>query len=311
VGSGLLGGNLIEGLRGLGLSPSRITVVEKDATLRQQAIDAGMKALSPEELTSRKARSPRALVYVATNGTSVDESNAVAFGDETLLLGVTSAGKGVDLRGLRETHPEARASFTRVGGSARGVHYRTWNDWTFDLGERHARVTVVADALPLNLLEESWPERFAVTSSAVALATYAAGQLTGPGLVSLPSTLEDALLTETHTLGLDRPRPLDPSLFDDDRRALQRDFDTFAEPTQGTDALPMAVKRDLTAQELNGAVLGQLWITARQSTPPESVPPTGSETASAGSEATVPRPSVPAHLETEAERGPPTSGWRW
>jgi hypothetical protein len=235
VGAGLLGQVVLDGLRTLGLSPERITVVEKDDSLRRKARRADMKALSPEQLVSRKRRSARALVYVASDGASVDEANAAAFGDEALIIGVTSAGKGVDMKGLRERHLAAEPASIRFGGRTPRTVYQTWRDWRFKLGEgeRRSEVIVIADALPLNLLDDNWPDRFAVTSSAVALATYAAGQLTGPGLHPLPREAEDEILEQAHSLGLTQPRPLDPPLTDVigfTRGELQRDQESFAEP---------------------------------------------------------------------------------
>jgi hypothetical protein len=249
VGAGLLGGGTVDALLGMKLSPERITVVEQDAALRAEAEARDMRALSPEELVSRDDRSARALVYVATDGIGVDEANASAFGDEALILGITSGGKGVDMKGLRDRHPEAERVHTRFGGSSPGELFHARNDWQFELGEgeRCSKVTVVADALPLNLLDESWPDRFAVTSSAVALATYTAAKLTGPrppdeassnsepAVVGWPldKDLEDQVLKEIERLGLEKPRPLDPSsLFrgDDDPVELRRDFELFAEP---------------------------------------------------------------------------------
>lgn len=213
VGFGLLGEQLARALRRAGMDPQNIRIEERDPVVRARAERLGFCVQPPG------ARPKKAVVYVATAGLAVDQHNIRSYADESVVIALTSAGKGVALSGPNQTgrsHPTA-------GG--------TLYDRRFDLLEREGqpgcRTHVISDGHPPNLADPMWHDRYAMTCVAVTAAMAQAGQLVGPGVEPLRVDVDLALVRMARRQGLWQLRPLEARA-DEDAATLQGDLAAFA-----------------------------------------------------------------------------------
>lgn len=219
-GFGLLGESVVRALRRLGMPASQITVVEPREDRRLRAAKRGCTVLAQDE----RRDVPKSVVFVATAGLCMDAHNVVEFAKETMVIPLTSGGKGVDVESIFGAHEgNLRTTDSRSGG-----HRRLDNDSqmftdvaaTLPDGSGSLRTAHLINCArqaanlpyrlyPLNLVEAPWADRFSVTASAVALAVSAAKQMQAPGTVGLPRTLETQTIRLFHKHGLHELQALD------------------------------------------------------------------------------------------------------
>jgi hypothetical protein len=186
IGFGLLGRSTAESLAKLslpdGASPAeiraarkRITILETNPKRAEEARALGFSVHSEET-----APPARGVVIVASSTTSIDANSAKRLPWDSLILPITSGGKGVDVSGLRaagETNvPRTRdAAYGTQGGIP-----RTFEDLEIAIDGR--KLFIPADGYPLNLLEDTGSERYAITPAAVVMGVMTAAEIDGPGL---------------------------------------------------------------------------------------------------------------------------------
>jgi hypothetical protein len=213
IGFGLLGEQLARALVRVGMDPAQIRVVERDPAVRARAARLGFT------VESLATRPPQAVVYVATAGLAVDTHNVGTYADESVVIALTSGGKGVALSGPSEAgreHPTA-------GGILRDRCY------TLSGSTEHqpCRVHLISDGHPPNLADPMWHDRYSLTCLAVTAAMAQAGTLEGPGIDPLRADVDLALVRMARRQGLWRMRPLEARAHDD-VGALQADLQAFA-----------------------------------------------------------------------------------
>jgi hypothetical protein len=210
VGFGLLGSSVAEAMAKFAAPKDateselrehrrNVIVVERDAVKAQEARDAGFTVMSDEP-----PENGRGVVVVASSSVGLDSSNAGRFAKDTLVLGLTSAGKGIDLASLGP----GKSVRERTGGYGFDrFEPITFQDLEFSIGGR--KLTVVNGGFPLNLFDEAWSDRFNVTAAAVALGVLTAVKLDRPGLHQVSKTDSNEVRKLFDAAGLLQPYPLD------------------------------------------------------------------------------------------------------
>jgi hypothetical protein len=215
IGAGLIGSNIISGLRDAGCPPDRITVIERDPVQRTKvpALLGGAQCEVRDPSDPIGERPERAIVYIATPGCGFDGSSVHKYGRRSLVLSATSGGKGVDIDSIRDVS-WSETSSGRLGASGRRLNFPgIFADRSF---LAHApdgtitNLTMILEGHPLNLFEESWPDRYGITSAVVAVATAEAAALDRPGLHPMNPERQDELVKAFIARGLLAIRPLDP-----------------------------------------------------------------------------------------------------
>jgi hypothetical protein len=185
----------------------KVIVVERDPTAAQKARDLGFTVMSDEP-----PKDGRGVVVVASSGVGIDAANAARFPRDTLVLGLTSAGKGIDLGSLRELAKQSGGGVEKVRERTGGYGFDRFEPLTFndlEVSFSGRKLTVINDGFPLNLFDEAWSDRFNVTAAAVALGVVAAVKLDEPGLHAVPEADSIEVRKLFQAAGLMEPHPLD------------------------------------------------------------------------------------------------------
>lgn len=203
-GFGLLGEQFGHALLGLKMDPKNITVVDPDPAARERAKALGFTVAPSAEAMERKSR---ALLVNASPGLGVSMKNLAEFGEELIVLSMTSGGKGVDMKGLLSN----AAQKTPVEVQRRSQQPIQDLDLEFNAaGLRPAvKARIIAEGLPPNLVDEMWGDRYQLTSMGVSAAALQAAELTEPGIKKFDPQLDRALLEAAERSGLFELRPLD------------------------------------------------------------------------------------------------------
>ncbi|MBI5510952.1 MAG: hypothetical protein HY903_19495 [Deltaproteobacteria bacterium] len=212
IGFGLLGEQVARALARLGMPRRQIVVEDTDPAARARAERLGFSTRLPAR------RPPKAVVYVATADTALNDANAGKYADDCVVIALTSAGKGV--------------KFASPGEST--AVYRTANAEVHDRRLRlpatpqnaAAVVHLTTDGQPANLVNPMHHDRFAVTSLAVAAAMLQAGVLTKPGIEPLRRAVDRGLVKLAWKNGLWEPRPLEARP-GEDPADLRLDLESF------------------------------------------------------------------------------------
>jgi hypothetical protein len=166
-------------------SPAEIRAARRHVTILETDDEraAEARALGFTVLAKGAEPPPRGVVIVASSATGVDAKSAERLPWDSLVLPITSGGKGVDLAGLR-TAGRTQVKDTRDAayGTDGGIP-RTFEDLEITLGRR--KLFIPAEGYPLNLLEDTGSERYAITPAAVIMGVITAAEIDGPGLHSV------------------------------------------------------------------------------------------------------------------------------
>ena len=212
LGFGDIGRGIAKACVRFGCPADRIVVVDSSAEQRAAAQAVGFSVRDPGSPPPRGGRPQDATVLVATPGCGVDASNVHAFGRRVLVIAATSAGKGIDVKGLRANASLEEVLMLHSGLSVRRrTTFGPYADRLFKVpcGDEETTAMVVCDGFSPNLLQESWRDRFAVTASVVAIGVAEAAAMTGPGLHALDQDFQETSMDRAVALGLLVPRPLD------------------------------------------------------------------------------------------------------
>jgi hypothetical protein len=222
IGAGLLGTAVAEAMarfaappdateRELRAARARVVVVDSDENARREAAAHGFTVKSPSELSGGE----QGVAVVATSAAGLTADTMPHLPRETVVLGLTSAGKGVDVASLRRAVVDQNGSFRELNGreGAFGVDRfspRMMHDLELGWGDR--RLIVANEGFPLNLFEESWSDRFTLTAAAVILGVVTAAKLDPkkdrPKLYDVPELDSIAVRDMFQAAGLHRPYPL-------------------------------------------------------------------------------------------------------
>ncbi len=209
VGFGLLGQGIADAFARLGMPREQVVIIDDDPKKRALAASLGF---SVDDEQRPRPRPARAVAFVATNGAGLSAERIARLADESMIFGVSSAGKGVDLAKLIDGGAKDRVVSERVGALSFDPVARIFADHelTVGRGKKAARALIIAEGAPLNLIEEHWQDRYSVTSAVVTMAVQELAALQAPGgLVAMNPERQaavEAVLRAEHTLDL---RPLD------------------------------------------------------------------------------------------------------
>jgi hypothetical protein len=194
-GFGLLGEQLGHALLRLGMDPKNVTVVDPDPGAQERA-----RALGFSTTLERK---PRALVINASPGLGIGGHNLDKFGEDLIVMSMTSGGKGIDFKALCAT----ANSMSEVPVKRRSQQAIKDVDLVFDRTNTRARI--IAEGLPPNLVDEMWGDRYQLTSMGVSAAALQAAELTKPGIAAFDPKLDRDLIDAAKRAGLFDLRALD------------------------------------------------------------------------------------------------------
>ncbi len=212
VGFGLLGRSTAESLARLrlpdGASPDeirrerqRITILETNAERAEEARALGFTVHSDDT-----PRPDCGVVIVASATTGVDADNAKRLPRDSLILPITSGGKGVDIAGLRAAGKTSVPNTRDAAYGTEGGIPRTFEDLEIAIAD--GTLFIPAEAYPLNLLEDTGSERYAITPAAVIMGVITAAELDGPGLHAVDVRRSGEILDMYGAAGLFAPERL-------------------------------------------------------------------------------------------------------
>lgn len=209
-GFGLLGEQFAHALLELKMDPKNITVVDPDPAARARAEALGF--------STTLERKPRALVVNASPGLGISMTNLADFGEDLIVMSMTSGGKGLDMKGLLANAAQKDV----VDVQRRSQQPIQDYDLSFEAkGNRPATTArIIAEGLPPNLVDEMWGDRYQLTSMGVSAAALQAAELTEPGIKKFDPQLDRALLDAAERSGLFELRPLDARPGENQRELL-------------------------------------------------------------------------------------------
>jgi hypothetical protein len=194
-GFGLLGEQAAQALLRFGMDPKNVTVVDPSSEALERARAFGF--------STSLERAPRAVVINASPGLGIYGSNLPTFGEDLIVLSMTSGGKGVDTKAFLAT------ATTKTEVPVKRRSQMEIKDFDFFFENTNTRVRVVAEGFPPNLVDEMWGDRYQLTSMGVSAAALQTAELTAPGIVKFDPQVDADLLAAAEHAGLFALRPLE------------------------------------------------------------------------------------------------------
>ncbi len=196
-GFGLLGEQLARAMARLGMKRSNIRIEDSDPARITAAIKLGFGVVAPEN------RPKKAMVFIATPGLGLTSQGAGAYADESVVVALTSGGKGIDFRSAKF---DSERSYE---ASAKALEDRLY-DVVANADYAPCKVHLASEGFAPNLASPMWHDRFQVTSLGVSAAFLQATKLDKPGVDPLDRKLDRAVVRAAHRAGVFEVRALEP-----------------------------------------------------------------------------------------------------